>query len=84
MTATLHAIPTGGNLQDIPLTLRNLADAIERGEFGKVIAVAWTLDSEECYSLGMAGGGHPSDAHLYFSVAAQAMVDAVITGKPRL
>lgn len=83
MTAQLHVIQTG-NLQDIPGTLRNLADQIEKGEFGAVEAVAWTLDSDTGYALGMAGGGHPSEAHLLFSVAASAMVDAVLQGKERL
>lgn len=83
MTATLHVIDTG-NLQDIPGTLRNLADQIEKGEFGKVEALAWTLDCTEGYALGMIGGGHPSEAHLLFSVAASAMVEAVLQGKERL
>lgn len=83
MTAQLHVLKAG-NLQDIPQILRTLADQIEQGEFGKVEAVAWTLDSDVGYALGMAGGGHPSEAHLLFSVAAAAMVEAVLQGKERL
>jgi len=81
--AQLHVLKTG-NLQDIPGTLRNLADQIEQDEFGTVEALAWTLDTEGGYALGMIGGGHPSEAHLLFSVAASAMVEAVLQGKERL
>lgn len=32
--------------QDIPAGLRNLADQIERGEYGTVVSVAWVVDAE--------------------------------------
>lgn len=83
MSAAIHAIPTG-NLQDIPAALRMLADDIEGGTFGTVDALAWTLDGNAGYALGMIGGREPSDAHLLFTVAAAAMVQAVIDGKARL
>lgn len=84
VTASLHVISGGANLRDIPGTLRNLADQIEQGEFGSVDALAWTLDSDRGYALGMIGGDTPSDAHLLFTVAAAAMVQAVIEQKERL
>ena len=83
MSATLHVIDRG-NLRDIPGTLRNLAEQIERGEFGQVYAIAWTLDCNEGRAHGLMGGDHPSEAHLHFSVAAAAMVQAVLCQKPQL
>lgn len=32
--------------QDIPAGLRNLADVIDKGEYGDVINIAWVLDAE--------------------------------------
>lgn len=34
------------DLSDIPATLRNLADEIEAGDYGTVVALAWVLDAE--------------------------------------
>jgi hypothetical protein len=42
MPVTLVEFPSG-NLADIPARLRNLADQIERGEFGNVRNVVWVV-----------------------------------------
>lgn len=57
MTATLHALPVPG-LQNIPELLRNIADAIDRGEYGDVGEGALVLagDAVEVLGLGNADG----------------------------
>lgn len=57
MTATLHALPVPG-LQNIPELLRNIADTIERGEYGDVGEGALVLagDAVEVFGLGNADG----------------------------
>jgi len=44
------------NIADIPSCLRNLADAIEKGEYGTANHLAWVLDSEHVpVSVGLIG-----------------------------
>ena len=44
------------NVTDIPSCLRNLADAIEKGEYGKPTHFAWVLDTEfKEVAVGLAG-----------------------------
>lgn len=57
MSASLHVLPVPG-LQNIPELLRNIADAIERGEYGDVGDGALVLDGDaiEVFGLGNADG----------------------------
>ena len=57
MTASLHVLPVPG-MQDVPALLRNIADAIEAGEYGAVSEGALVLagDSIEVFGLGDADG----------------------------
>lgn len=43
MTAQLLSLPLS-DVQDVPLLLRNLADAIERGDYGDAHNLAWVID----------------------------------------
>jgi len=44
------------NLGNIQQSLRNLADAIEKGEYGTVTHFAWVMDSEHApVSVGLIG-----------------------------
>ena len=38
---------TGGNLRNIPVCLRNIADAIENGEHGEAKAMALVLETDD-------------------------------------
>lgn len=57
MSAKLHVLPAPG-LQNIPDLLRNIADEIERGEYGDVSEGALVLagDQVEVFGLGNADG----------------------------
>lgn len=57
MSASLHVLPIPG-LQKIPELLRNIADAIERGEYGDVSEGAMVLagNEVEVFGLGNADG----------------------------
>lgn len=57
MSATLHVLPVPG-LQNIPQLLRNIADEIERGEYGDVGEGALVLAGNELrvFGLGTADG----------------------------
>lgn len=57
MSATLHALPVPG-LQNVPELLRNIAAAIERGEYGEVSEGAMVLagNAVEVFGLGKADG----------------------------
>ena len=57
MSASLHVLPVPG-LQNIPELLRNIADAIERGEYGEVNEGALVLagNAVEVFGLGNADG----------------------------
>lgn len=44
------------NVNDLPSCLRNIADAIEKGEYGKATHFAWVMDTEyQEVSVGLMG-----------------------------
>ena len=50
-------------LLDVPVGLRNLADAIDRGEYGSVVNLAWVLDAEyKPCAAGLLGKAANADA----------------------
>jgi hypothetical protein len=57
MSAKLHVLPVPG-LQNVPALLRNIADAIEAGDYGDVSEGALVLagDQIEVFGLGNADG----------------------------
>lgn len=57
MSATLHALPVPG-LQNIPLVLRNIADAMENGDYGDVNEGVLVIGGNELevFGLGIADG----------------------------
>ena len=55
------------NLTDIPLTLRNLADQIEKGEMGVAKNVVWILSTEdEVVTMGLSGVTHSPRETMYY------------------
>ena len=60
-----------GNLGNIPLTLRNLADDIERGELGEVKQLAFVYESSDGIHAGLIGlsGNWEADAYLLYARA---------------
>lgn len=60
------------DLTDVPRTLRALADAIERGEYGDAHNVAWVVDcGDSRVACGLAGAAPEPEAtaHLLFAIA---------------
>lgn len=71
MTAVVVKLPDR-DLTDVPKTLRALADAIERGEYGDAHNVAWVIDcGDSRVECGMAGAAPEpgATAHLLFAIA---------------
>ena len=51
------------NVNDLPSCLRNLADGIERGDYGKATHIAWVMDTEyQAASVGLIGMAANPDA----------------------
>jgi hypothetical protein len=61
------------NLADIPLTLRNLADRIEKGEVGTIENMVWILSAEDgALSVGLVGASpSPVETTYYLCAYAQ-------------
>lgn len=71
MTATILHLPDR-DLTDVPRTLRELADSIERGEYGDGHNVAWAVDcGDSRVECGLAGAAPEpgATAHLLFAIA---------------
>lgn len=69
------------SLLDVPAVLRNLADAMERGEYGQIngCVVVWDADTLE---VSYAGTGEAApNAHLLLHAGAAKMMARVIEGK---
>ena len=70
MSATVVKLPDL-DLADVPRTLRNLADAIERGEYGQAFNAAWVIDcGDGKVAVGMCGQSPlpGADAHLLLAM----------------
>ena len=80
MTAQLHVLRET-NLQDVAATLRNIADDIAAGEFGKVNACALTLDADRVEVFYMGTGEAAPNATLLFNVAIAKMTARVLEAK---
>jgi hypothetical protein len=60
------------DIQDVPNTLRNLADNIEAGDFGEVVSLAWVLKSaNHSIQPGFIGASQSpqADGYLLFNMA---------------
>jgi hypothetical protein len=66
------------NLLNVPATLRNLADAMERGEYGEVRACVVAWEAAEVHVSYCGRGEAGPNAHLLLHVAAAKMVQAVL------
>jgi hypothetical protein len=78
--ATLHVI-RDTNLLDMPATLRNIADNIERGLYGEANGCVVVLDAEEV-SLFYCGTGEAApNAHLLLGVGQAYMQNRVLEKK---
>lgn len=61
---------TGGNIADVSLVLRNLADSIDRGEYGDAHNVAYVVDcGDSRISVGLAGRDAAPGATCHFLFA---------------
>lgn len=66
MPAKLLAFPER-NIQDVPRGLRELADKIERGEFGDSHNLAWVIDCGDArLELGMLGSAPEPGVTAYY------------------
>ena len=80
MSATLHVIRES-TLLDVPATLRNIADAIERGEAGEVRGAVVVVDGAQV-QVHYAGTGEPApNAHLPLHAGAAKMMKVVMEAK---
>ena len=71
MTLKLVEFPASGII-DVPTSLRNLADAIERGDYGDAHNVAWVVDCGDSHiEVGLSGRSESPGAvaHLLFAMA---------------
>ena len=80
MTASL-LVMRETNLLDVPATLRNIADCIEAGDYGKANGCAVVLDADTLETFYMGSGEAGPNAHLLFSVGAAKMVARVLDEK---
>ena len=79
--SNLHVIRET-SLQDVPNTLRNLADTMECGDFGVINSCTVVWDSEEGLDVSYCGTGEAApNAFLLLHAGAQKMMQAVMDGK---
>lgn len=77
----LHVI-RDTSLLDVPAVLRNLAAAMERGDYGAVNGCVVVWDSEEGLDVSYSGTGEAApNAHLLLHAGAAKMMQAVMDGK---
>lgn len=70
------------NLLDVPATLRNLADAMEKGQFGSINGCVVVWDCEDGLEVSYCGTGEAGpNAHLLLHAGAAKMMAAVLGGK---
>ncbi len=66
------------SLQDVPGQLRNMADRIERGEYGEVVSLAWIVhNGEKPLPIGLFGASaNPAaEGHLLFAIGMRQLED---------
>ena len=71
------------NLRDVPGALRCLADSIEAGNFGDVVALAWVLEGDNV-DVGFCGTTptfRGAEAHLLLHAGAHRLVSNALAGK---
>ncbi|MES2973383.1 MAG: hypothetical protein V4757_07230 [Pseudomonadota bacterium] len=68
-------------LQDIPAVLREIADQVEKGEFGKATGCVVVLDSDGLEVFYAGTGEAAPNAHLLLHAGATKMMNAVMAGK---
>lgn len=79
--SNLHVI-CDTNLLDVPAVLRNLAAAMEKGDFGTVNGCVVVWDSEEGLDVSYCGTGEAApNAHLLLHAGAAKMMQAVMGAK---
>ena len=69
------------NLLNIPATLREIADAIEKGEYGEGLGCAVVLDADRLNVFYCGTGEAAPNTHLLLSAGAAKMVAAVLEEK---
>lgn len=69
------------NLQDIPSTLRNIADSIEDGEYGEAAGCVVVLDADQLEVFYTGTGEAAPNAHLLLHAGAGKMVQRVLDEK---
>lgn len=69
------------NLQDIPATLRSIADEIEAGDHGKAHGCVVVLDAHGLDVFYMGGGEAAPNTHLLLGAGMAKMQQAVMAGK---
>lgn len=69
------------NLQNIPATLRNIADSIEAGEFGEARCCAVVLDAERLHVFYAGTGEAAPNTHMLLHAGMAKMMKAVMDEK---
>lgn len=69
------------NLFNVPATLRNIADGIEKGEYGDALGCVVVLDADTLDVFYMGSGESAPNAHLLLHAGAAKMLAAVVAGK---
>lgn len=80
MPAELHVMRQT-NLQDVPATLRNIAEGIENGEYGEVLGCVVVLDAKELGVHYMGTGEAAPNTALLLHAAIGKMVAGVLEAK---
>jgi hypothetical protein len=65
----------------VPATLRAIADAIERGDYGQVLGAALVVDADNLETFYTGTGETAPNAHLLFHAGAAKMMHAVMAYK---
>jgi len=79
--SNLHVIRET-NLLDVPATLRNLADAMEKGQFGAINGCVVVWDCEDGLEVSYCGPGDAGpNAHLLLHAGAAKMMHLVLAEK---
>ena len=69
------------NLQNVPATLRKLADAMESGEYGEVTRCALVWEGDRLHVSYCGAGEAGPNAHLLLSVGAAYIVNKIVEVK---
>lgn len=69
------------NLLDIPATLRNIADAIEQGQYGDGLGCVVVLDADKLQVFYCGSGEAAPNAHLLLGAGMAKMLSTVMEEK---